>query len=49
MHTDFCDLHKAAAWKSDLTPKQMSKYKDAEKLAAIDVIRKSQCVVTTPS
>ena len=27
----------------------MSKYKNAEKLAAIDAIRKSQCVVTTSS
>ena len=48
-HKEFCEMHKAAAWKSDLTPEQLTKYKDAEKLAAIDTIRKSRCVVTTPS
>ena len=33
LHKEFCELHKAAAWSSDLGPEQITKYKDAENLA----------------
>ena len=49
LHKEFCQLHKAAGWSKDLTEDQISKYKDAEIIAAIDALRKSQCVVCTPS